>query len=62
MTTDEWAEYMLRIAESEDAMLDRIEYHRRKLIAEGRKPTTSEEWIAFHRRRLERVLGTRRTR
>jgi len=59
MTAEERAEYQRLIAENESRMLDRIEYHGRKLIEEGREPVTSPNWIAFHRRRLEKQLGER---
>jgi hypothetical protein len=45
------------MARNELAMLERIDYHRRKLLDEGKTSSASEEWVALERRRLEKLLG-----
>lgn len=57
MTREEWREFKRHGAETDRMLLDRIEYHRKKLIEEGSDPYPSEEWIAFHRRHIEKTLA-----
>ena len=57
MTKSERAEFRRVMALNELALLERIEYHGRKLVEEGKTPVTPPEWVAYHRRRIEKVLA-----
>ncbi len=55
MTPEERAEVRRRSAETDRLLLERIAYHRRKLVEERpgwTPPRTEEEWEAFHEERL----------
>lgn len=51
-TPEERAEDRERGERVERMLKERIEYHRRKLLEEGRTPQTLEERIAYHRAKL----------
>jgi hypothetical protein len=60
LTREQWAAFKRRMAETDRLLLERIAYHRAKLIEERpgwTPPATEQEWVAYHEARIAARLA-----